>query len=262
VGATILVVFVVAAVAAPILSPYSPDSGSLVQRLSSPLTSGHLLGADLQGRDILSRLLWGARPSLIVVFVPLAISVMIGLVLGAIAAVTGRFGRTVVNRGIDMLLGLPPVLLAILVSASIGSGLRNMTISITLVLIAPMTRIAYQAATVIRGQPYIEAARAAGARQRHLIAGQYIPNMLPPVIAYAASLASVMVVLGAGLSFLGLGIQPPQADWGRMINDGRLVVPVAPYVSIIPGVALFLLALGCNLVGDAMRDALDPRRRA
>src|ERR1700736_4930892 len=125
----ILIVFVAAALAAPILSPYSPDSGSLIQRLSSPLTSGHLLGTDLQGRDILSRLIWGARPSLIVVFVPLAISVMIGLVLGAIAAVTGRFGRTIVNRGIDMLLGLPPVLLAVLVSASIGSGLRNMTIS-------------------------------------------------------------------------------------------------------------------------------------
>jgi peptide/nickel transport system permease protein len=153
------------------------------------------------------------------------------------------------------------VLLAILVAASIGSGLRNLVIAMTIVLVAPMARVAYQAANVIKSQPYVEAARAAGARPRQLILGQYIPNMLAPVIAYAASLASLMVVLGAGLSFLGLGIQPPEADWGQMINEGQLVLPTSPQVATIPGIAIFLLAIGCNLLGDSLRDLLDPKLR-
>ncbi|MCU1379080.1 MAG: transporter permease [Acidimicrobiales bacterium] len=261
VGAGILLFFVAVAVLAPVLSPSDPTVGSTADRLASPLTAGHILGTDGQGRDILSRLIWGSRPSLIIVGASVFVAGGIGLVVGAVAAVTGRLGRTLVTRALDVLLGLPPVMLAILVAASIGPGLRNMVIAITLVMIAPMTRIAYQSATVIKGLPYVEAAVAAGAKRRHLVAHQFVPNMLAPVLAYAASIASLMVVLGAGLSFVGLGIQPPQADWGRMINDGRLVLPVAPYVATIPGVALFLLAVGCNLLGDSLRDALDPRLR-
>jgi peptide/nickel transport system permease protein len=261
VGAGILLFFVLMAILAPVIAPADPTAASTIDRLAPPLTAGHLLGTDGQGRDILSRLIWGARPSLIIVGASVLVAGGFGLVVGAFAAVSGRVGRTLVNRGLDVLLGLPPVMLAILVAASIGAGLRNVVIAITVVLLAPMTRVAYQAATVIKGQPYVEAALAAGARRRHLAVHQLVPNMVPPLLAYAASIASLMVVLGAGLSFVGLGIQPPDADWGRMINDGRLVLPVAPHVATIPGVALFLLAVGCNLLGDALRDALDPRLR-
>jgi peptide/nickel transport system permease protein len=260
-GGAIILLFATVAVFAPVLSPDNPTVGNFSQILKPPLSSGHLLGTDTLGRDVLSRLLWGARPSLVMIVVPIGISVLVGLVLGAFAAVSGWVGRTLVNRGLDVLLGLPPVLLAILVAASIGSGLRNLVIAITVVLVAPMTRVAYQAANVVKSQPYIEAAQAAGARRHQLILGQYIPNMLPPVIAYAASLASLMVVLGAGLSFLGLGIQPPEADWGQMINEGQLVLPTSPWVATIPGLAIFVLAIGCNLLGDSLRDLLDPKMR-
>jgi len=260
-GALIVGFVVLLAVLAPVLSPYDPNEVHPTDRLKPIGTPGYLLGADQQGRDMLSRLMWGARSSLAIAVLPLAISALIGLALGAIAGYTGRLAETLIMRGMDILFGLPPILLAIAVAATLGPGLLNLVISMTIVLVPPMTRVTYQVVVSLKEQPFVEAARAAGARTHQIIFRQILPNSLAPTIAYATSLAGAMVVFGAGISFIGLGIQPPEADWGRMINDGREVLDFRPHVSTLPGIAIFVLAAGFNFLGDGLRDLLDPRMR-
>jgi peptide/nickel transport system permease protein len=259
VGATIVAIVFLVAVFAPLLSPYNPSQVHPLDRLKSIGSPGYLLGADQQGRDILSRLMWGARSSLAIAIVPLMISGILGLILGAVAGYVGKLSDTLIMRSMDMVFGLPPILLAIAVAATLGPGLVNLIISLTIVLLPPMTRVTYQVVTGLKEMPFVEAARVSGASTSRIIFDQIIPNSLAPVIAYGASLAGSMVVFGAGISFIGLGIQPPQADWGRMINDGREVLDLHPHVSTIPGLAIVLLAAGFNFLGDGLRDLLDPR---
>lgn len=260
-GLAIVAFVALIALLAPVLSPYDPDAVHPLDRLKPIGSPGYLLGADQQGRDMLSRLMWGARSSLAIAVVPLAIASMIGLVLGAFAGYFGRLADTLIMRAMDIVFGLPPILLAIAVAATLGPGLVNLIISLTIVLIPPMTRVTYQVVMVLKEQAFVEAARAAGASSLQVIFHHILPNSLAPTIAYAASLAGAMVVFGAGISFIGLGIQPPQADWGRMINDGREVLDLKPHVSTLPGVAIFILAAGFNFLGDGLRDLLDPRMR-
>jgi ABC-type dipeptide/oligopeptide/nickel transport system permease subunit len=261
VGAVIVAFIAFIAIFAPVLSPYSPTKGAPLDRLQGIGSAGHILGADQQGRDILSRLMWGSRSSLAIAVVPLTIAGFIGLVLGAIAGYVGKLAETLIMRSMDVVFGLPPILLAIAIAATLGPGLFNLIISLTIVLLPPMTRVTFQVVTTLKEQPYVEAAKVAGASARQIIIDQILPNSLAPVLAYATSLAGAMVVFGAGISFIGLGIQPPQADWGRMINDGREVLDLHPHVSTLPGLAIFLLAAGFNFLGDGMRDLLDPRMR-
>jgi peptide/nickel transport system permease protein len=253
------VVFI--AVFAPLLAPYSPTKGAPLDRLKGIGEAGHILGADQQGRDVLSRLMYGARSSLAIAVIPLLIAGSIGLLLGSIAAYTGKFVDTAIMRSMDVVFGLPPILLAIAVAATLGPGLINLLISLTIVLLPPMTRVTYQVVAQLKESAYVEAAKVAGATSRQIIVGQILPNSLAPVLAYGTSLAGSMVVFGAGISFIGLGIQPPQADWGRMINDGREVLDLHPHVSTLPGLAIFVLAAGFNFLGDGLRDLLDPRMR-
>lgn len=260
-GALIVAFVFFIAIFAPVLAPFSPTKIAPLDRLKGIGEGGHLLGADQQGRDILSRLMWGARSSLVIAVVPLIIAGTLGLLLGSIAGYIGKFSDTIIMRSMDIVFGLPPILLAIAVSATLGPGLVNLVISLTIVLLPPMTRVTYQVVTALKEQPYVEAAKAAGASTRQIIVGQILPNSLAPVLAYGTSLAGAMVVFGAGISFIGLGIQPPQADWGRMINDGREVLDLHPHVSTLPGLAIFILAAGFNFLGDGLRDLLDPRMR-
>ena len=260
-GAFIVALVVLVAVLAPVLSPYDPNDGHPFDRLKGIGTPGYLLGADQQGRDMLTRLMWGARSSLAIAVLPLAISGVIGLALGSFAGYIGRLPETLIMRGMDVVFGLPPILLAIAVAATLGPGLVNLLISLTIVLIPPMTRVTYQVVVSLKEQAFVEAARAAGASTRQIIFDQILPNSLAPTIAYAASLAGAIVVFGAGISFIGLGIQPPEPDWGRMINDGREVLDLNPHVSTLPGLAIFVLAAGFNFLGDGLRDLLDPRMR-
>ena len=260
-GLAIVAFVALVALLAPVLSPYDPDAVHPLVRLKPIGSPGYLLGADQQGRDMLSRLMWGARSSLAIAVVPLAIASLVGLALGAIAGYFGRLADTLIMRAMDIVFGLPPILLAIAVAATLGPGLVNLIISLTIVLIPPMTRVTYQVVMVLKEQAFVEAARAAGASSLQVIFHHILPNSLAPTIAYAASLAGAMVVFGAGISFIGLGIQPPQADWGRMINDGREVLDLKPHVSTLPGVAIFILAAGFNFLGDGLRDLLDPRMR-
>jgi peptide/nickel transport system permease protein len=210
---------------------------------------------------MLSRLIFGTRTSLALGLVPVSMGALIGLILGCAAAYLGRLVDVVVMRGLDVFFGLPPVLLAILVAACLGPGLVNMLIAITVVIIPPMSRVAYQNVLAIKELPFIEAARASGAGNVKILLRHVVPSTLPPMIAYGTSLSGLMIVFGAGLSFVGLGIQPPTSDWGRMINDGRIVLPIAPHVATLPGIAIFALASAFNILGDALRDILDPRAR-
>jgi peptide/nickel transport system permease protein len=261
-GAIIVASVVAIAILAPWLSPHSPTQVHPVDRLKDIGTSGYILGTDHQGRDVLSRLMYGARSSLAIAMLPLLVSGLLGLVLGAVAGYVGRLADTLIMRSMDVLFGLPPILLAIAVAATLGPGLVNLVISMTIVLLPPMTRVTHQVVTGLKEMPFIEAARVSGAGTARIIVDQIIPNSLAPVIAYATSLAGAMVVFGAGISFIGLGIQPPQADWGRMINDGREVLDLHPHVATLPGLAIFVLAAGFNLLGDGLRDWLDPRMRS
>jgi peptide/nickel transport system permease protein len=263
VAAAVLVflVVVLAALFAPLLSPYPPNQPHILARLAPPGTEGFLLGTDGQGRDMLSRLIFGTRTSLALGLIPVSIGALIGLILGCAAAYLGRIVDVLVMRVLDVLFGLPPVLLAILVAACLGPGLVNMLVAITIVIIPPMSRVAYQTVLTVKEMPFIEAARASGAGRLKILLRHVVPSTLPAVIAYGTSLSGLMIVFGAGLSFVGLGIQPPTSDWGRMINDGRVVLPIAPHVATLPGIAIFVLASAFNILGDALRDILDPRAR-
>ena len=261
VGAAIVAIVVLVAVLAPVISPYDPNEIHPIDRLKGIGTPGYLLGTDIQGRDMLSRLAWGSRTSLAIAVVPLAIAGLIGLLLGSFAAYGGGVSETLIMRGMDVVFGLPPILLAIAVAATLGPGLFNLIVSLTIVLIPPMTRVTAQVVAILREQTFVEAARASGARDLQIIFHHILPNSVAPVLAYATSLAGSMVVFGAGISFIGLGIQPPQADWGRMINDGREVLDLMPHVSTLPGIAIVVLAAGFNFLGDGLRDLLDPRMK-
>ena len=261
VGFTIVLFVLFVAVFAPVLAPYSPTKGFPLDRLKDIGTPGHILGADQQGRDMLSRLMYGARSSLIIAVVPLTVAGCFGLLFGAFAAYTGRFVDTAIMRSMDVIFGLPPILLAIAMAATLGAGLLNLLFSLTIVLLPPMTRVTYQVVAQLKEASFVEAAKVAGATSRQIIFGQILPNSLAPVLAYGTSLAGAMVVFGAGISFIGLGIQPPEADWGRMINDGREVLDLHPHISTLPGLAIFILASGFNFIGDGLRDLLDPRMR-
>ena len=260
-GAVMVSFVVLVALFAPVLSPYDPIEIHPRDRLAEMGSPGYVLGADQQGRDMLTRLIWGARSSLAIAVVPLAISAFVGLGLGSVAGYTGGIWETLIMRGMDVVFGLPPILLAIAVAATLGPGLMNLIFSLTIVLIPPMTRVTYQVVVILKEQTYVEAARAAGARPHQIVFDQILPNSVAPVLAYATSLAGAIVVFGAGISFIGLGIQPPEPDWGRMINDGREVLDIKPHVSTLPGLAIFVLAAGFNFLGDGLRDLLDPRMR-
>jgi len=257
----VLILAVLTAIFAPVLSPYPPNEPHVVHRLASPGTEGFLLGTDGQGRDLLSRLITGSRTSLIIAVVPVAVAGLLGLLLGCFASFYGGIGGNLIMRLLDVIFGLPPALLSILVAACLGPGLMNMLIAMTIVVVPMMGRVAYQSVAAVQKLPFIDAARASGASRLMIMAWHIIPSALPPVIVVATSLSGMMIVLGSGLSFIGLGIQPPTADWGRMINDGRAVLPIAPHVATLPGLAIFIVASAFSLLGDALRDAIDPRSR-
>ena len=258
----LLIAVGVTALVGPEVFPIDPNKADIRAQYQPPGTAGHILGTDRLGRDILARLIWGSRSSLAVAIVPITIGVAIGLILASIAGFFGRVSESSILRGTDVLFGLPPFMLAVAVAASLGPGLNNMIIAMTAVLIAPMTRIAHQVVVGIRDQPFVEAAWASGAHNHQIVRHQVLPNMLPPVLVYGVSLLGLQIVFGAGLSFIGLGVQPPDADWGKMIADGRDAIQIAPWVAAWPGLCIFVVAVAFNVIADSVRDVLDPYTRA
>lgn len=259
-GAVMLGGFVLSALFAPWLSPYGPNEADPFLRLRGPGTEGHPLGLDNQGRDMLTRLVFGTRMSLITGFGPVLIGALIAIPLGTIAAFYGRAGQ-IIMRVMDVFFAFPMVLLAILIAAFLGPGLVNLMISLTVVLIPYNARIVYIEALAQKSQGYVEAAYAAATSEMKILFVEILPHIVSASVVYSMTIVGPIVILAAGLSFLGLGVQQPTAEWGMMTASGRLVLHKAPHASILPGVAIFLFVTAVNLLGDSLRDSLDPRTR-
>lgn len=255
-----MLIVVVLTLLAPWISPYPPDD-AVTWRHALPGEEGLLLGADGDGRDVLSRLLWGGRVSLLIAIVPGLLAMAVSLVLGIGAGFTGGWVDQTTMRILDMFFAFPLVLLAIFVASILSPGLMTILIAIFVALIPYITRVVRAATLSVKAQPYVEAARAGGATRWALLTRYVLPNVLAPSLVYTTTLMGLIMVVGAGLSFLGLGPQPPTADWGVMVADGRAVLSKAPHVTIIPGIVIVTVALSFAFIGDGLRDALDPRTR-
>lgn len=260
-GGVLLVVIFGLSLLAPFLPIAEPEAVNLPLRLKPPGTEGHLLGTDELGRDMLSRLIWGGRVSVSVGFLAVGIALVCGTILGLIAGYFQRFFDTVIMRFIDILMAFPYVLLAIAIIAALGPGLANTMIAISIVGIPYYARIVRASTLAFRGMEFVMAEKALGASHLHIITRHIFPNCLPPLIVAASLDVGWMILAAAGMSFLGLGAQPPQAEWGVMLSDGQQFTRVAPHVSLLPGIAIFLVVLALNLLGDGLRDALDPKTK-
>ncbi len=254
-----LAVVALLAVFADFVSPHDPFEAERMMRNKPPLTEGYLLGSDSNGRDILTRLFYGGRISLLVGFLPTFLATLISLLLGLLAGYFRGWIDQVIMRILDAFFAVPLVLLAIAIAGVLQPGVVTEIIAITVVLIPYISRIVRTSTLGVTAQPYIEAARAGGAGHGAIILRYVLPNMISPVIVYATTLVGLMIVVGSGLSFLGLGAQPPAADWGTMVSDGRVVMTKAPHATIFPGLVIVLVALAFNFLGDGLRDALDPK---
>jgi peptide/nickel transport system permease protein len=265
VGLSVILLFFAAALLAPLLSPYDPLAQNLDRRLQKPSLE-HPLGTDDFGRDVLSRVVYGARISLTVGFLSIGIAVTGGLMLGLVAGLytTGRWGRVldiVIMRTGDILLAFPAVLLAIAIVTAFGPGLRNAMLAIAIIYLPRFIRIVRASTLVEKEQTYVEAAHALGMGQRRLLFRHLLPNVIPPVIVQATLGLAEAIIEAAALSFLGLGATPPTPEWGAMLSEGRSYLRIAPWVTFFPGMAIFLIVVSFNLLGDGLRDALDPRLR-
>lgn len=256
----ILALITLAAVFAPLLAPYNPDAADSFHRLQPVGTSGHLLGTDDLGRDMLSRLLYGGRVSLICGFVPVVAATAVGMGLGMWAGMSRFFANNVIMRIMDMVYAFPAILLAIAVSTSLGPGISNAMIATTIIFIPPLCRIAFGTTTSIVQQEYVEAAQVSGAGKITLLRTQIMPNVLNPVLAYATGLLGISMIIAASLSFLGLGAQPPAPEWGFMLESLRGSIYTAAIVSALPGAMIFLTSMAFNLFSDAFREAMDVRQ--
>ena len=259
-GLVVVALLVVAAVGAPWLAPADPAKQSLIEKRARP-GSKFLLGADEFGRDILSRVLFGSRVALLVGLLSVAIALGLGLILGCLAGFAGGWIDVLIMRGIEVLLAFPYLLLAIAVVSALGPGVLNTTIAVGIWGTPTVTRVVRGAVLAARESEYVRAARALGASAGQVLRRHILRNILPTVVVYSTLFMANAILVEAALSFLGLGVQPPTPSWGLMVSSGRDFLLVAPHIATIPGLAIMLAVLGFNLVGDGLRDALDPRLR-
>jgi peptide/nickel transport system permease protein len=257
--AAVLLLIVLAAVCAPLIVPFDPYKEGVAGRLKPFGWRDHLLGTDELGRDMLSRLVYGGRVSLLMGVAPVLVASIVGGMLGVIGGFAGGRLNTAIMRTMDVFYAFPSVLLAVAVAGAMGGGIGNGMLALTLVFIPPMCRVAETATTQVRALDYIEAARATGADTVMVIRYHVLGNVLGPVFVYASSLVSVSILLASGLSFLGLGVRPPTADWGLMLSTLRQSIYVVPLVCALPGAAIFITSISFNLVSDGLRAAMDVR---
>ena len=257
-GAAIVAGLIAAALLAPVLAPSDPFEQNLYQRLAPPSLSNPL-GTDEFGRDIFSRILYGARISLRIGIVCIVIALTSGTLIGVTAGYFGGAVDTALMRVVDLMLAFPSILLAIAVVSVIGPGIDNAIIAVGIVLVPQFARLMRATVLAVAQMPYVEAARALGAGDRRIVLHAILPNCLAPLIVQGSISLATAILDAAGLSFLGLGAQPPAPEWGAMLNSGRELLIVAPWVMVFPGLAIFVVALGFNLFGDGLRDLLDPR---
>ena len=254
-----LMALVLMAVLAPVIAPYDPTVGSAIQRLRPIGDALHPLGTDEQGRDILSRLIWGGQLSLVTGFVPVVFATIIGTAIGATAGYVRGVVGTTLMRTMDMFYAFPAIMLAIAISASLGVGARSTIIAISIVFVPSISRVAEAATKRVIFLEYIEAARLSGASTASIIFSQVLANIFNPIFIYASGLVGLSIVLASGLSFLGLGSTPPTPEWGFMLNSLRGSIYLQPVVAALPGLFIFVTSMCCNVVADSLRDALDIR---
>jgi peptide/nickel transport system permease protein len=260
VGAIVLVLIVLLTVFAPLIAPYDPIAQDS-QAIRAAPSAAHIFGADNFGRDVFSRVLYGGRMSLPVGFVAVGITAIVGVALGLIAGYYGRAIDTVIMRWVDLMLAFPGILLAMALIAILGTSLFNLMLAVGIAAIPEYTRVVRGTVLSAREAEYVVAARVSGSQDRAIILRHILPNVLPPVIVLATLGIAGAIILGSTLSFLGLGIQPPTPEWGNMLSDGRSMMRHQWWVSFFPGLAIMLTVLAINLLGDGLRDALDPRLR-
>ncbi len=260
-GLAIVTLFLVLALATPLLTSQDPTAIDAVRRLEGPSIE-HPLGTDHLGRDLLSRLLYGSRWSLGTVAIATALIMSIGVAIGLLAGYFGGIVDEILMRVVDVLLALPSLLLALAIAGTLGPGIRNVMLALVSVWWATYARVVRGLVLALRERRFVEAARSLGARDRHIIVRHILRNVVPPVVVLATVEMGELILAIAGLDFLGLGAQPPTPEWGAMLNDGRPFLFTAPQLMIYPGLAISLLVIGFNLLGDGLRDALDPRDRA
>lgn len=256
----VLLLIILAAIFAPYLGLADPYRASIIRRLRPIGTPGYPLGTDEQGRDMLARLIYGGRLSLFVGLLPVFNAFVLGSLLGITAGFVGGRVNSVIMRTTDVFHAFPSVLLAIAISGALGAGILNSIVSLTIVFVSPIARIAESVTTQVRSLDFVEAARASGAGSWTIIRVHILNNVLGPIFVYSTSLISVSMILGAGLSFLGLGTKPPEPEWGLMLNTLRTAIYVQPWIAALPGAMIFMVSIGFNLMSDGLRSAMDVRR--
>ncbi|MGM0845492.1 MAG: nickel transporter permease [Bacillota bacterium] len=260
VGSLIVLFFVILALTGPLIAPQGINEQDMSKRLLAP-SAEHWLGTDDFGRDILSRIIHGARISLTVGFLAVVGSAVIGSILGIVAGYYGRWVDTIISRFFDILLAFPSILLAIAVVAALGPSLRNALIAIAIINIPNFGRLIRSRVLSVKQEEYVMAAKAIGMSDKRILFSHVLPNSMAPIIVQGTLAIATAILEAAALGFLGLGAQPPDPEWGKMLSDARRYMLDAPWTMIFPGLAIMLTVLGFNLMGDGLRDALDPKMK-
>ncbi len=259
-GGILILGFIVLALLAPAIAPYDPNDVRIEDRLLVP-GEHHLMGTDGFGRDILSRVIYGTRYSLTLALVVVAINLVLGLVIGAVAGYFGGLVDELIMRIVDILLAFPNIILALCIVGILGPSIQNLIIALVALGWVGYTRIARGLVLSIKEQVFVSAAQALGGSHTYIIARHVIPNVVPPLVVLATLHVGHTILSIAALSFLGLGVQPPTPEWGAMLSEGKEFIFTHPHVMIFPGLAITLSVLAFNLLGDGLRDVLDPRTR-
>lgn len=246
-------------IGAPLVTNGDPFTGNVMTRLKPIGTPGHWLGTDETGRDLWTRICYGGRMSLLAAILPVSIALVVGGFLGVVAGFVGGKIGNLIMRVMDVFYAFPSILLAIAICGILGNGLRNAIFALAIVFIPPLVRVSETVTAQARQLDFVEAARASGTTTMQIIRHHVLANVLGPILVYATSLISVSIIISAGLSFLGLGVTPPQPEWGLMLNSLRQAIYVQPYVAALPGLMIFLTSMCFNLMSDGFRSAMDVR---
>jgi ABC-type dipeptide/oligopeptide/nickel transport system permease subunit len=258
-GLSVLTIYAVAAIVGPILFPFNPGQNQLTTVLFAPGQEGHVLGTDNFGRDELLLLVYGARYTLSLGVMAVALGIIVGVPLGSVSGYFGGWADIIIQRFTDVLLAFPPIVLALALVAGLGVGLRNVVIAVGVSSVPSFVRLVRADSLRLRELPFVEAARALGVSPWRILLRHVIPNAIAPVIVQATLQMGFAILLAASLGFFGLGVQPPTPEWGELLGEARNYIFSDPNLATFPGLAIFAAVLAFNLVGDGLRDALDPR---
>jgi peptide/nickel transport system permease protein len=259
-GIVVLLIFIMIAIFAPLIAPYNPYDNDVANALMQP-SKAHWLGTDALGRDTLSRVIYGARTSLMIGLSVVAISTLIGVILGVVAGYYGGWVYTIIMRLIDAYMAFPMIILALVVATALGGGMKNVIVALSVAMMPGYARLMCGQALSLKENDYITAERSIGAKNLRIMIRHILPNCMSPLIVMVTMMLGAVILAEAGLSFLGVGITPPTAAWGSMVNDGRPYLLSQPALSFAPGIAIMLVVYAFNMVGDGLRDALDPSLR-